>query len=192
MKTIIFATSNQNKVIELEYLVKDLFHIESLETIGFDEEVPETTGTIHGNAIQKAEYVYKKIGKPCVAEDTGLEVDALAGAPGVDTSMYAGAQRNAIDNMNLLLQNLKGKSSRNGQFRTVVAWCDENGTRTFEGIVRGTIAQAIEGDKGFGYDPIFVPEGYEDSFAKLGNEVKSKISHRSRAFTQFLAFIKNI
>jgi XTP/dITP diphosphohydrolase len=190
-QTIIFATSNENKVTEFEYLVHDSYIVESLKSIGFEEEVPETSGTIMGNAIQKAKFVYDKIGKPCVAEDTGLEVNALDGAPGVDTAFYAGEHRNAIDNMQLLLKNLEDKIDRSAQFKTVVAWCDEYGVKTFEGIVKGKICKAMEGENGFGYDPIFVPDGFEKSFAVLGAEVKSKISHRSRAFSQFLDFIKS-
>jgi XTP/dITP diphosphohydrolase len=189
--TIIFATTNENKVTEFEYLVQDTYIVQSLKKIGFKEEVPETSGTINGNAIQKAQFVFDKIGMPCVAEDTGLEVVALDNAPGVDTAHYAGEHRNAIDNMQLLLKNLEDKIDRSAQFKTVVAWCDEYGVKTFEGIVKGKIGMTMEGENGFGYDPIFVPDGFEKSFAVLDAEVKSKISHRSIAFSQFLDFIKS-
>ena len=164
------------------------FKIKSLAEIGCTEDIPETQPTIEGNAIQKAQYVHDHYGVNCFAEDTGLEVTALNGAPGVFTARYAGPQRDANDNMNLLLKNLKDKSDRSARFKTVIALILDGDIYTFEGIVEGQIAQKRSGSGGFGYDPIFLPEGQSQSFAEMDKAAKNAISHRGRAMAKLLDY----
>jgi len=189
MDTLLFATGNANKVIEIKEMLPAGMSVKSLKDVGFTEEVPETTGTIEGNAIQKARFIAEKLGMTCFSEDTGLEVFSLDMAPGVDTAYYAGPQRDANDNMDLLLKNLKPHVDRSARFRTVIALVSPEGTKTFEGIVNGRILLEKKGTGGFGYDPIFCPDGYEQTFAELPSEIKNTISHRGRAFKQFLAYL---
>lgn len=191
MKEVIFATSNPNKVREVNEMLPHLT-IKSLKDIGCTEEVPETTGTIQGNALQKARYVSENYKVDCFSEDTGLEVEALNGEPGVDTAHYAGPERSADANMALLLTNLEGKESRKARFRTVVALILNGEEHQFEGIVNGTIAQAKMGDGGFGYDPIFIPDGYDISFAEMDKTEKNKISHRGRAIEKLMKFLNSL
>ncbi|MCH2081522.1 MAG: RdgB/HAM1 family non-canonical purine NTP pyrophosphatase [Saprospiraceae bacterium] len=191
MKEVIFATSNPNKVREVNEMLPHL-SIKSLKDIGCMEEVPETTATIHGNALQKARYVSEKYKVDCFSEDTGLEVEALNGEPGVDTAHYAGPQRSAEANMALLLTNLEGKGNRKARFRTVVALILNGKEHQFEGVVNGTIAPQKMGDGGFGYDPIFIPDGYHISFAEMDKYEKNKISHRGRAIKKLMQFLNSL
>ena len=186
---IVFATNNKNKIKEVQSLVPEHINLLSLEDIGCHEEIPETTGTIEGNAQQKASYVKDNYGYDCFADDTGLEVDALHGEPGVDTAYYAGPQRNAYDNMNKLLSNLKNATSRSAQFKTVIALHLNGELKTFTGICRGEITAEKQGDKGFGYDPIFKAEGYTKTFAEISLEEKNKIGHRGKAVSQLIEFL---
>jgi XTP/dITP diphosphohydrolase len=189
MKTVlVFATNNLNKIKEVQSLLPNTIQISSLESIGCFEEIPETANTIEGNAIQKANYVTEKYGYDCFADDTGLEVEALDGQPGVDSAHYAGAHRNAEDNMNLLLNNLPNQSNRNAQFKTVIALNINGKQHLFTGIVNGKITLEKIGDQGFGYDPIFQPDGFSETFAQLSLEQKGQISHRGLATKQLIDF----
>lgn len=176
---IVFATNNAHKLEEVAAILGDSFEVLSLREIGCDADIPETTDTFAGNALQKARYVKEHYGYDCFADDSGLEVDALDGAPGVYSARYSGGGSEA--NMDKLLLNLTGKSDRGAQFRTVIALLIGEQTQLFEGVVRGAIIEECRGEGGFGYDPIFVPEGYNQTFAELGSEVKNRISHRAKA-----------
>lgn len=176
---IVFATNNAHKLEEVSAILGDCYEVLSLREIGCDADIPETSDTFAGNALQKAQYVKQHFGYDCFADDSGLEVDILDGAPGVYSARYSGGGSEA--NMDKLLHNLTGKSERGAQFRTVIALLIGEESRLFEGIVRGTIIEERCGEGGFGYDPIFVPEGYDLTFAQLGNEVKNRISHRAKA-----------
>ena len=176
---IVFATNNAHKLNEVAAILGDSYEVLSLREIGCDADIPETSDTFAGNAIQKAKYVKEHYGYDCFADDSGLEVDVLNGAPGVYSARYSGGGSEA--NMDKLLLNLTGKSERSAQFRTVIALLIGEQTQLFEGIVRGAIIEECRGEGGFGYDPIFVPEGYDQTFAELGSEVKNRISHRAKA-----------
>ena len=187
---LVFATNNQNKLKEVQALVPKHIKLLSLDDILCIEDIPETQSTIKGNAIQKAEYVKTNYGYDCFADDTGLEVEALNGEPGVFSARYAGPQRNADDNMNKLLLELEDKDSRKAQFKTVIA-LHLNGTlQTFTGICKGEITSEKQGDKGFGYDPIFKAKGYDKTFAEISLEEKNKIGHRGKAVKQLVEFLK--
>lgn len=189
---LVFASNNKNKIKEIQQLLPDSIQILSLEAIGCHEEIPETADTIEGNAILKANYITEKYGYDCFADDTGLEVAALNGEPGVYSARYAGEQRNAEDNMNLLLANLNQKDNRTAQFKTVIA-LNLNGTqRLFTGIAKGKITTEKSGSQGFGYDPIFQPEGYNETFAELALETKNQISHRGKATQLLISYLKEI
>ena len=176
---IVFATNNAHKLEEVSAILGDCYEVLSLREIGCDADIPETSDTFAGNALQKAQYVKQHFGYDCFADDSGLEVDIFDGAPGVYSARYSGGGSEAT--MDKLLHNLTGKSERGAQFRTVIALLIGEESRLFEGIVRGTIIEERRGEGGFGYDPIFVPEGYDLTFAQLGNEVKNRISHRAKA-----------
>jgi len=186
---IVFATNNKNKIKEVQSLVPEHIKLLSLEDIGCYEEIPETTGNIEGNAQQKASYVKDNYGYDCFADDTGLEVEALNGEPGVDTAYYAGPHRSAEDNMNKLLTNLKNATSRSAQFKTVIALHLNGQLTTFTGICKGKITPEKQGKKGFGYDPIFKAEGYTQTFAEISLEEKNKIGHRGKAVFQLIEFL---
>lgn len=188
MTTIVFATQNPNKVREIQEMLPNDFQIRSLAGIGCNEDVPETQETIEGNAIQKATYVNEHYGVNCFAEDTGLEVEALDGAPGVYTARYAGPKRDADDNMDLLLKNLESHQNRKARFKTVIALILDGEMHTFTGIVNGEIALTKSGKGGFGYDPVFLPEGQNKTFAEMDKVSKNAISHRGRALAQLLEF----
>ncbi|MEL7122325.1 MAG: non-canonical purine NTP diphosphatase [Bacteroidota bacterium] len=192
MKKLVFATSNPNKIREVKELLGDNYQFLGLPDIGCTEDVPETQPTIEGNAIQKAEYVNQNYQVDCFAEDTGLEVDALNGAPGVITARYAGEQRDANANMDLLLKNLSPFQDRSAQFKTVIALILDGQMHTFEGIIRGKIATERMGNKGFGYDPIFIPNGYDVSFAQMEPQLKNEISHRGLAIKKLQAFLSQL
>ncbi|RKS98694.1 non-canonical purine NTP diphosphatase [Flavobacterium sp. 123] len=189
---LVFASNNKNKITEIQSILPETIKILSLEDIGCYEEIPETADTIEGNAILKANYVSEKYGFDCFADDTGLEVDALNGAPGVYSARYAGEQRDADDNMNKLLAALKDSSNRKAQFKTVIALNLKGKQELFTGIVRGEITLEKFGNKGFGYDPIFQPEEYQETFAQLPLEIKNKIGHRGKATQLLIAFLKAI
>ncbi len=185
---LVFATNNLNKLKEVKGLIPDHIKLLSLEDIGCFEEIPETQNTIEGNAIQKATYIKENYGYDCFADDTGLEVKALNGAPGVFSARFAGEQRNSEDNTNKLLNLLKGKADRTAQFKTVIALTINNKTHTFTGICKGEITKTKSGLKGFGYDPIFKPNGYKQTFAEMDLEVKNTISHRGKAISLLVEY----
>ena len=192
MKNLVFATGNIHKLQEVQGLFKEGFALSCLKDVNITEEIPETADNLVDNALQKARYVYEKCGIPCFADDTGLEVDALGGAPGVYSARYAGEQKDSKLNMLLLLKNMNGKNNRDARFRTIIAYIDENAQEhIFEGEIKGKIIENMAGENGFGYDPIFVPEGYEETFAELSSEIKNTISHRARAMEKFLSYINN-
>jgi len=186
---IVFATNNENKVNEVQSLLPNHITILSLAAIGCDEDIPETQPTIEGNAIQKAKYVKENYGYDCFADDTGLEVTALNGEPGVFSARYAGEQRNADDNMNKLLNELQGKTDRSAQFKTIVALILDEQQYTFEGICKGTIINEKRGEKGFGYDPIFMANGFEETFAQISLEEKNRVGHRGKAVQKLIDFL---
>lgn len=186
-RKIVFATNNAHKLEEVAAILGGSYEVLSLREIGCDADIPETADTFAGNALQKARYVKEHYGYDCFADDSGLEVDVLDGAPGVYSARYSGGGSEA--NMDRLLHNLTGKSERGAQFRTVIALLIGEETRLFEGIVRGSIIEERRGEGGFGYDPIFVPEGYEQTFAQLGSEVKNRISHRAKAVEQLAQYL---
>jgi XTP/dITP diphosphohydrolase len=187
---LVFATRNPGKVKEIAELLGGHFDIVGLADIGCHEDVPETADTIEGNAIQKAEYVKEHYGVDCFADDTGLEVNALGGAPGVHTARYAGPAKDAGANMDKLIGALVGRSDRGARFKTVIALTGTQGTQTFEGICAGTIAAAKSGADGFGYDPVFVPEGGTATFAEMDAATKNRISHRGKAVRAMVAKLK--
>jgi XTP/dITP diphosphohydrolase len=187
---LVFATNNPHKIKEVTHILGDTLTILSLKDIHCLEELPETQPTIPENAIQKAQFVYEKYGFSCFSEDTGLEIDALNGEPGVHTAYYAGAQRSANDNMQLVLSKLGATKNRKARFRTVIALVFDQKILTFEGIVEGRIAQAPRGTMGFGYDPIFIPKGYRRTFAEMQDSEKNGMSHRSRAVAKLVNFLK--
>ena len=190
LPTLIFATGNAGKAKEVGELLAGLMKVKSLKDIGFTEEIPEDHPTLEANAIQKARHIYDRYGEDCFAEDTGMEVTALNGAPGVYSARYAGPQRDDQNNMDLVLKNLAQKEDRSAQFRTVVALILDGKLHTFDGVVTGKIAKERTGEKGFGYDPIFVPDGYSISFAEMEAAEKNKISHRGRAIKKLITFLK--
>ena len=188
---ICFATNNANKLREIREILGEGFDIVSLQEIGCHEELPETHETLEENSAEKAEYVYTRYKVPVFADDTGLEVDALGGEPGVYTAMYAGPERDANQNMQKVLDGLHGKTDRSAAFRTIITYIDESGTYAFEGKVAGQIAHGMQGEEGFGYDPIFMPEGHAETFAELPSAEKNKISHRKRAIEKLVDFLKS-
>ncbi len=196
MKRIVFATNNQHKLQEIREILSPEFEIVSLKEIGCHEDIPETGNTLEENALQKARYISEHYHISCFADDTGLEVEALGGAPGVHSARYAeGTDHDSEANMTKLLRELEGKENRQARFRTVIALIELGEDETenvhlFEGIVEGHISTERQGNEGFGYDPIFVPEGYEKSFAALGETIKNHISHRARAVKKLAEYLK--
>ena len=189
---IVFATGNQNKIREVQKMLPANMRILSLEDIGCLGDIPETSPTIEGNALQKAQYVVDLFEKDCFSEDTGLEIMALDGRPGVYSARYAGPQRDPQDNMDKVLEELKEKTDRSARFKTVVALYLNGQMHTFEGIVEGTIRTSRSGTGGFGYDPIFQPDGYSVTFAEMSDQEKNKISHRGRAIRKLLDFLNQL
>lgn len=186
---LVFATHNAHKIKEIKPLLPDAFTLLSLEDIGCEEEILETANTIAGNALIKASYIKKNYGLDCFADDTGLEVKALDGAPGVHSARYAGTKKSDEANMGKLLKHLKNKKDRTAQFKTVVALALGNRQKTFTGICKGEILTEKRGKNGFGYDPIFQPKGYKESFAQMAQEEKNKISHRSKAINKLMNYL---
>lgn len=190
MKKIIFATNNAHKLEEVRHYLKDLYQVISLKEIGFTEDIPEPYETLEENALTKSKTIFEKFGMDCFADDTGLEVDALNGAPGVYSARYAGPNCTFEDNVNKMLEEMKNKQNRKARFRTVVSLILNGKEYYFEGEVTGVIARERSGAEGFGYDPIFIPEGLELSFAEMGLDEKNKISHRGRAVAKLVAFLE--
>ena len=186
---IVVATNNAHKLEEVAAMLGENYEVLSLREIGCHDDIPETADTFAGNAIQKVRYVKEHYGYDCFADDSGLEVDALDGAPGVYSARYSGGGSEA--NMDKLLQNLTDENERGAQFRTVIALLIGEELRFFEGVVRGTIIRDRRGEGGFGYDPIFVPDGYDRTFAELGSEVKNRISHRAKAVEKLAEYLCN-
>lgn len=190
MKSLCFATNNNHKTEEIRALLGPFFLLKNLKDIGCTEELPETQQTIEGNARQKASYVFEKYGIACFADDTGLEVEALHGAPGVYSARFAGEQRSDTDNINLLLSRLMNADNRRARFKTVISWVEEGNEHSFEGVVYGTIAAAPRGSNGFGYDPIFQPDGFDKTFAEMQLADKNLISHRALAVKKLINFLR--
>lgn len=189
---LVFASNNKNKIIEIQSMLPESIKILSLEDIGCHEEIPETADTIEGNAILKADYVTQKYGYDCFADDTGLEVNALNGEPGVYSARYAGEQKNADDNMNKLLEALKNEENRSAQFKTVITLNLNGKQYLFTGIAKGEITLSKTGTNGFGYDPIFKPENFDQTFAELALETKNTIGHRGKAVKQLIDYLNTI
>jgi XTP/dITP diphosphohydrolase len=189
---VCFATNNPKKLEEIRAYLGIGWQVLSLEEIGCREELPETGHTLEANSLQKAQWVWDHYQIACFADDTGLEVAALQGAPGVDSAHYAGPQRSNEDNVRLLLQNLRGKQDRSARFRTVLSYIDQDGVQHFEGEVGGTVIDAPRGEGGFGYDPVFMPEGHEQTFAEMPLHQKNSMSHRARAMKKLAHFLKQI
>jgi XTP/dITP diphosphohydrolase len=185
-----FATNNQHKIAEISRILGGSFKIHSLLEIGCYQELPESQDTLEGNSLEKAGFIYQNYNQACFADDTGLEVNALHGEPGVLSARYAGEQKNSNDNMDLLLRNLKGIVNRSARFRTVITLVSSGGIKQFEGKVDGHILKERRGTKGFGYDPIFVPEGFNKTFAELSMDDKNKISHRGQAFKKLAQYLR--
>lgn len=191
MIELVFATNNENKIKEINALLTNSIKLLSLKDIGCHEDIPETADTIEGNAILKAKYVYAKYGYNCFADDTGLEIKSLNGEPGVFSARYAGEEKNGDKNMDKALQKLVPFSDRAAQFKTVVALVINGEINTFEGIIEGEITSEKHGKDGFGYDPIFKPNGYEITFAEMPLSEKNKISHRGRAVKKLINFLNS-
>lgn len=190
MQEIVFATNNDHKLHEVSILLGDKYKVLGLTDIGCTEEIPETAETLEGNALLKAQYVYEKFGMNCFSDDTGLEVEALNNAPGVYSARYAGEEKSAEANMNKLLQELKGKENRKAKFRTVVALIIDGNELLFESAVHGQIIENKKGGEGFGYDPIFVADGSDKTFAELPLSEKNKISHRALAVGKLISYLE--
>lgn len=190
-KKLVFATNNAHKLDEIRAILGDRVEVLSLKDIHCEADIPETADTLEGNAALKAEYIYKNYGLDCFADDTGLEVEVLGGAPGVYSARYAGGEGHDSEaNMKKLLVELEGKTNRKAQFRTAICLIEGGTEYLFEGVVKGEIIEKKRGCSGFGYDPVFVPEGYTETFAEMGNEEKNKISHRARATQKLCDYLK--
>jgi len=188
---IVFATNNQHKLKEIQKLIGDKHEIVSLKDIGFEGDIPETHDTLEGNASEKAHYIYDKYHVNCFADDTGLEIDALDGAPGVYSARYAGENPSFEDNVNKVLVNMQDKTNRKAQFRTIISLIIDGKETQFEGLCPGTIMTEQYGEDGFGYDPIFMPDGFQETFAELDLTIKNKISHRGLATQKLIAFLQD-
>lgn len=187
---IIFATHNQHKTQEARAILGDNWTLKNLHDIGCEEEIPETADTLQGNALQKAQYVVDHFHANCFADDTGLEIEALGGRPGVYSARYAGEHCTYQDNVNKVLEEMQGMTNRKACFKTVVALILDGETYLFEGRVDGKIIETPRGTSGFGYDPVFMPDGYDQTFAEMGDELKNSISHRARAMQKLMEFLK--
>lgn len=189
---LVFATANQNKAKEIQSLIPDSIEILSLNDIHCSEEIPETQATIEGNAAQKAFYVFEKYQNNCFADDTGLEIEALGGRPGVLSARYAGDAKNANDNMDKILLEMKEINNRKARFKTVISLVINGKECQFEGVVQGIILKEKRGNSGFGYDPIFLPDGYDKTFAQMDFDTKNKVSHRAIAVYKLVEYLKHI
>jgi len=188
---IVFATANKNKVYEIQKIVPPNIEISSLNDLEFYEDIPETSATIEGNAIQKVEFIVDRFNLDCFADDTGLEIESLGGEPGLYSARYAGEDRDAEKNMNLVLEKLEGVLNRKARFKTVICLSLNNKIHVFEGVVEGVIRGEKSGSLGFGYDPIFEPENCGKTFAEMTTDEKNKRSHRARAFDKMINFLRN-
>ncbi len=188
---LLFATANQNKYDEVKAMLPKEFTLLSLHDVSFQKEIPETRQTIEGNASQKVEFIMDELDINCFADDTGLEVEALNGAPGVYSARFAGPEKDANKNMDKLLLLLKTEANKNAQFKTVIALMIHESIHLFTGILKGKITNQKRGENGFGYDPIFIPEGYDRTLAELSKEEKNEISHRAIAFRQLIQFLRD-
>lgn len=191
MKKLVFASANQNKIKEIKSILPAGFELVTLDELGFHEEIPETSPTISGNAIQKTTFLKDKLALDCFSDDTGLIIPALNNEPGVYSARYAGPQRNADDNMDLVLGKIAEKNDRSAYFMTTIALWYEGELHLFEGKVTGEIITTKKGEQGFGYDPIFIPEHQGKTFAEMTLAEKSKFSHRARAFEKMIAFLNS-
>jgi len=189
---IVFATNNLHKLEEIRKAVGDKHEIVSLKEIGFDEEIPETHDTLEGNASEKAFHIYDRFQLTCFADDTGLEIEALNGEPGVYSARYAGKNPTFDDNMNKVLANMEAKTNRSAKFRTVISLIIDGKETQFEGICPGNIMTERYGDEGFGYDPIFMPNNFQETFAEMDLSVKNEISHRGLATKKLIAFLNKL
>lgn len=192
MRTIVFATNNNHKLKEVSAIMPLGIKIISLAELGCTEDIPETADTLEGNALLKARFIHQKYQCDCFADDTGLEVDALNGDPGVYSARYASDACDSVANMQKLLHNLTGKSNREACFKTIIALILDGTEYLFEGIIQGSITQAPRGNSGFGYDPVFVPEGYQQTFAELGDDIKNTISHRAKGIQKLADFLNTL
>jgi XTP/dITP diphosphohydrolase len=188
---LVFATNNQHKLEEIRDILKNHFEIKSLQEIGCFEEIPEEQDTLEGNAAQKASFIYSKYKFDCFADDTGLEIDALNGEPGVYSARYAGEGCSFENNMNLVLKRMEGIVNRKARFRTVIALIESGSLKTFEGIIQGSLTNQKIGNGGFGYDPVFKPEGFNRTFAEMSASEKNSISHRAIAVKAFAEYFLN-
>ena len=191
-KKLVFATNNLHKLKEVSAILGDKIELLSLNDINCHTDIPETSDTLEGNALLKAKFIHSHYGINCFADDTGLEVEALNGKPGVYSARYASDTHNSEASMLKLIQDMEGKKNRNAQFRTVISLILNENTYQFEGIIKGQIIEEKRGLSGFGYDPIFIPEGYHKTFAELGDEIKNKISHRAQAVNKLCKFLFSI
>ena len=187
---LIFATANEHKAEEVRKLLGDAFTLLIPADLGYTEDIPETGNTLEHNALEKARFIWEKFGLPCFSDDTGLEVEALNGAPGAFSARYAGDARDSKDNMRLILKNMEGETCRTARFRCVIALIIDGKEISFEGKVDGRILTAPQGEQGFGYDPVFCPGGYACSFAELSLEEKNSISHRGQAVRKLVDFLR--
>ncbi len=192
MKELIFVTNNQHKLSEINYILGNDFKILSLSDIGFSGEIAETSATIAANSMQKTKFIYDKYQRDCFGDDTGLEIDALNGQPGVYSARFAGENATYEDNMNKVLELMNGKTNRKARFITVITLFYNGDVYQFEGIVKGIITTEPRGSAGFGYDPVFLPDGYDLTYAEMGNDLKNKISHRALATKQLADFLRDI
>ena len=191
-RKLVFATNNAHKLEEVAAILGDQVELLSLNDIGCQADIPETAETLEGNALLKSSYIYKNYHLDCFADDTGLEVETLNGAPGVYSARYAGGEgHDAQANMLNLLQELDGKENRKAQFRTAISLILDGKEYLFEGVIKGEIIKEKRGDSGFGYDPVFMPEGYDRTFAELGNDIKNQISHRALAVQKLCEFLQS-
>lgn len=190
MKKLVFATNNKHKLAEVRAILKDQFEVYSLAEINCFDDIPETTDTLEGNAEQKASWVLEKYGYDCFADDSGLEIESLDGRPGVYSARYAGEDCSFDDNNKKVLEELEGIKNRNAKFRTVICLKLNGETKLFSGEVEGEITKDYRGNKGFGYDPIFTPKGYSESYAEMGDELKNSMSHRFRATQKLVNFLE--
>jgi len=190
MKSIVFATNNAHKIAEIQDILSDDIKNIPLSEIGCTEDIPETSLTIEGNASQKAHYVNDKYKVDCFADDTGLEVDALGGKPGVNSARYAGPGHDFEANVTKLLKDLNGQLSRRARFRTVISLVTDDNETLFDGVINGIIINERRGSKGFGYDPVFIPDGYQQTFAEMSPELKNTISHRAIATRKLIKYLK--
>lgn len=191
MKTLIFATNNSHKLQEVNSMLEGIVSVHSLKEMGLEGDIPETSPTLEGNALQKATWVWERCHQDCFADDTGLEVEALDGRPGVYSARYAGEHCSFDDNVNKMLREMEGVTNRRACFRTVVCLIENGTPRYFEGRVDGKILTERYGEQGFGYDPIFMPDRFAVSFAEMPLEVKNRISHRGRAISQLVDYLKS-